>query len=101
MFGVFLNKSKPPVSSQSGDDGNTGDKRAATWKLRKWTRGQGYKTVVKVEDVEEREEGKEKDIKSSQTHLVADEAGASIPDQLQVSKYTLVILYAKLKMEGN
>ena len=92
MFGVFLNKSKPTVPSQSGDDnGNTGEKRAPTWKLRKWTKGQGYKTV-KMEDAEERGEGME-DVKNSdngQTHLVTNEAGPSVPNQLQVSKRTLV-----------
>ena len=82
---MFLNKSKSAASSQSSE-GSKGGERAATWKLRKWTKGQGYKTVT----VEEGEKKGDEDARlsdSSQTHLVADEEGTSIPDQLQVSKY--------------
>ena len=41
MFGVSLNKKKAPP-----EVGVEKSERQATWKLRKWTKGQGYKTVV-------------------------------------------------------
>lgn len=50
MFGASLNKKK--ASSEVGIEKS---ERQATWKLRKWTKGQGYKTVVinKVDVLEE------------------------------------------------
>lgn len=51
VFGAFLNKRKPNLPPDSVEKGK---ERQATWKLRKWTKGQGYKTVVV------RDEGPEK-----------------------------------------
>ena len=48
VFGAFLNK-KP--STQCA--GVVKSERSATWKLRKWTKGVGYRTVVMEERSEE------------------------------------------------
>ena len=48
MFGSHLNKNKTSEqASCSGSEGDGGGRRKGpTWKLRKWTRGEGYRTVV-------------------------------------------------------
>lgn len=45
MFGASLNKKKI-----LNEDCDRKSERQATWKLRKWTRGEGYKTVVVNKD---------------------------------------------------
>lgn len=45
VFGTFLNKKKV-ASAEVESRGCSQGGRAATWKLRKWTRGKGYSTVV-------------------------------------------------------
>ena len=54
VFGAHLNKPKkdPDVATAT-------PARTATWKLRRWTKGQGYSTVVFDGREEEREAGRE------------------------------------------
>ena len=47
VFGCHLNKQKP-VKKTGGSDrgGKSSEGKGPTWKLRKWTKEGGYKTVV-------------------------------------------------------
>ena len=48
VFGSHFNKSKNPEKLSSGEIKENGEesKRRTTWKLRKWTKGIGYRTVA-------------------------------------------------------
>ena len=46
MFGHHLNKRRTVKSAPCGEDEGGGEDNGPTWKLRKWTKGIGYRTVV-------------------------------------------------------
>ena len=46
MFGCHLNKKKAVKEDSSNGEGKQKEKKGPMWKLRKWTKDGGYKTVV-------------------------------------------------------
>ena len=46
MFGCHLNKKKPVKETRCDGEGKERERKGPMWKLRKWTKEGGYKTVV-------------------------------------------------------
>lgn len=73
MFGASLNKKKILK-----EDCDKKSERQATWKLRKWTKGEGYKTVVVNKDsVDEKLEEINDDIALTQEVIGGNENDAT------------------------
>ena len=63
VFGKFLNKQKKEEGEESRGRAGSGP----TWKLRQWTKGKGYQTVVLASDEVEGQEEKEGESKMEDT----------------------------------